>query len=74
MTASSAARLSLSSTRAPFLGFCEQAAHFLVDDLLGALGIGSFLAERETGLLGGLGPIRSRWVRAGGTSPTPSPS
>ena len=30
----------------PLLGFREQAADLLVDDLLGALGIGTFLAER----------------------------
>ena len=58
----------------PVLGLGEQAAHFLVDDLLGALGIGSFLAELEDRSGTRAGPIRSRLVRAGATGPTPSPS
>ena len=45
MTASRAARLSVSSVAGPVLGLGEQAAHLLVDGLLGALGVGPLLAE-----------------------------
>ena len=74
MTASRASRLSLSSRASPVLGFGEQAAHLLVDDLLGALGVGSFLAEWGTAQVRGLVRSVADRSEAEGTDPIPSPS
>ena len=55
----------------PVLGLGEQAADLLVDDLLRALGIGSFLAEWGTAQVRGLVRSVPDWSRAGATIPIP---
>ena len=49
MTASRASPVVAEQHTSPVLGLAEETADFLVDDLLGALGVGSFLAEHGSG-------------------------
>ena len=69
MTASRASRLSVSRPRGPVLSLGEQPAHLLVDDLLGAFGVGALLAERRPARDRTAGRIRSRSGPSRGDSP-----
>ena len=71
MTASRASRLSAQQSPRLVLGLGEQAADLLVDNLLCALGIGSFLAKWGTAQVRGLVRSVPDWSQQGRQSPFP---